>query len=345
MYRCKNCYTEFYSSKEPDNCPYCGVYFSGIEHVYTPRTPQYQSFSNSMNKIGIWMWRIFGIILLIIIGYFVLGSYYDERIYKLKLQETKAKLQETKAKLQETKAKLQATIEWVSIPSGTFTMGSPADEVDRHADETQYQVTLSAFKMSKYEVTFEQYDLFCDATGRNKPDDEGCGRGMRPVVNVSWYDANEFAELMGFRLPTEAEWEYACRAGTKTPFNTGKNLTTKEANYDGNNPYNKNKKGEYRKRTMPVGSFSPNAWGLYDMHGNVSEWCSDWYGDYSTEAQTDPKGPESEIYHVFRGGSWGDYAKYCRSACRNKTYSCSNHIGFRLVLSHVNSGTSSFKVE
>ncbi|MDD3723587.1 MAG: formylglycine-generating enzyme family protein [Lutibacter sp.] len=225
------------------------------------------------------------------------------------------------------------TITWVSIPAGTFTMGSPASEVDRNRDETQHEVTLSAFKMSAFQVTFEQYDLFCDATGRSKPSDEGWGRGNRPVINVSWNDATAFAEWMGCRLPTEAEWEYACRAGTTTPFNTGNNLTTSQANYHGNYPYNNNAKGVYREKTTPVGSFAPNAWGLYDMHGNVWEWCSDWYGDYSTSAQTNPKGPSSGSYRVLRGGSWINYADYCRSARRgyDTPDSRDDCIGFRLV--------------
>jgi sulfatase modifying factor 1 len=219
------------------------------------------------------------------------------------------------------------TIEWVSIPAGTFTMGSPVSEVQRIDGETQHQVNLSAFKMSKYEVTFEQYDLFCDATGRSNPDDEGWGRGKRPVINVSWPDATAFAEWMGCRLPTEAEWEYACRAGTTTPFNTGNNLTTSQANYDGNYPYNNNAKGLYRKETLPAGSFTPNAWGLYDMHGNVYEWCSDWYSNYPTSAQTNP------IYRVLRGGSWTRLADDCRSACRSGSVPAirNNFIGFRLV--------------
>ncbi len=225
------------------------------------------------------------------------------------------------------------TIEWVSIPAGTFTMGSPTSEVDRYDDETQHQVTLSAFKMSKYEVTFEQYDLFCDATGRSKPSDEGWGRGNRPVINVSWDDATAFAEWMGCRLPTEAEWEYACRAGTTTPFNTGNNLTTSQANYNGNYPYNNNAKGEYRQMTMPVGSFAANAYGLFDMHGNVWEWCSDWYGDYSTSAQTNPKGASSGSYRVNRGGSWYSLARFCRASYRfSDSPDFRNYnVGFRLV--------------
>ena len=226
------------------------------------------------------------------------------------------------------------SIVMVSIPAGTFTMGSPASEVGRGDDETPHRVTLSGFKMSQYEVTFEQYDAFCAATGRSKPGDAGWGRGKRPVINVSWDDADAFARWMGCRLPTEAEWEYACRAGTTTPFNTGSNLTTDQANYDGNYPYNGNAKGVYREKTMPVGSFAPNAWGLYDMHGNVWEWCSDWYDDYPTGAQTNPTGPSSGSRRVLRGGGWSDLARYCRSALRwyNNPYFYDYIIGFRVVL-------------
>jgi formylglycine-generating enzyme required for sulfatase activity len=242
------------------------------------------------------------------------------------------------------------TIEWVEIPAGTFIMGSPTNEAERIFDETQHKVTLNSFKMSKYEVTVEQFKAFIDATGYITDAEKsknglkgdfiwtysgfkidrgvnwrydvkgnliGTKRYNHPVVHVTWNDAKAFADWMGCRLPTEAEWEYACRAGTATPFSTGDNLTTSQANYDGNFPYNKNAKGENREKTMPVGSFAPNAWGLYDMHGNVWEWCSDWYGLYSIEAQTNPKGPESGRLHVFRGGSWLLNAMYCRSAFRN----------------------------
>jgi formylglycine-generating enzyme required for sulfatase activity len=233
-------------------------------------------------------------------------------------------------------AQIKPTIEWTLIPAGTYTMGSPTNEVDRSKNETQHQVTLSAFMMSKYEITFGQYDLFCDATGRKKPIDEGWGRDNRPVINVSWDDATAFARWMGCRLPTEAEWEYAARSGTSTPFNTGYNLTSSQANYDGNNPYNKNEKGEYRKKTLPVGSFKANQYGLFDMHGNVWEWCSDFYGVYSDSQQTDPEGAISGKARVRRGGGWNDYARRCRSAYRDNVIPAYRDysIGIRLVNSN-----------
>lgn len=234
-------------------------------------------------------------------------------------------------------AQNKPAIEWVDIPAGTFQMGSPVGEVDRSDYEYLHQVTLAAFKMSKYEVTFEQYDAFCDATGRKKPDDNGWGRGKRPVINVSWHDATAFANWMGCRLPTEAEWEYACRAGTTTPFNTGNNITTAQANYDGNFPYNNNPKGENRARTLPVGSFAPNGFGLYDMHGNAWEWVNDWFENYSPNMppQENPKGPSSGKYRVYRGGGWDLIAQFCRSARRRyqEPERKFNYMGFRVAAS------------
>ena len=236
-------------------------------------------------------------------------------------------------------AQTKPTIKWASIPAGTFMMGSPASEVDRGDDEIQHEVKLSAFKMSAYEVTFEQYDVFCVATQREKPSDEGWGRGKRPVINVSWDDATAFAKWMGCRLPTEAEWEYACRAGSTTPFNTGSNLTTNQANYNGNYPYSNNALGIYREQSTEVGSFVPNAYGLYDMHGNVWEWCYDRYDYYPSRSQTNPRGPRHITSgsegddRVYRGGSWNLFAAHCLTAARN--YSDDpigrNDIGFRLV--------------
>ena len=194
-------------------------------------------------------------------------------------------------------------IEFADMPGGTFTMGSPATEEGRDDDEIQHQVTLSAFKMSKYPVTYTQYDLFCKATGKTKRWSRKWGN--LPVTQVTWHDANAFAEWMGCRLPTEAEWEYAARANTTTPFYTGDRLTSDQANFNARKP-------------LPVVSFPPNAFGLYDMHGNIWEWCSDWYDEYDLEETSNPKGPETGKNKVHRGGGWREPALECRSAYRGR---------------------------
>ena len=164
---------------------------------------------------------------------------------------------------------------------------------------------------------------------------------------MSWNDAMVFCEQLTklakgkyrFTLPTEAQWEYACRAGTTTPFNTGENLTTEQANYNGNYPYRNNPKGKYLEKTTPVGSYPPNAWGLYDMHGNVWEWCMDWYGEkYYDECKNkgivkNPVGPETGSSRVLRGGSWYPYGQICRSAARNYNIPDDRnyYFGFRVV--------------
>ncbi len=225
-------------------------------------------------------------------------------------------------------------IEFVEIPAGTFTMGSPTSEKGRVDDEIQHEVTLSAYKMSKYSVTFEQYDSFCKATKRKKP--WGHERGNLPVTQVSWFDANAFAEWMGCRLPTEAEWEYAARANTTTPFYTGEYLTAEQANFDGSKPYNNGDKGENRKKPTPVGSFSPNTFGLYDMHGNMWEWTNDWYGEYDINDKMNPKGPEKGTRKVDRGGGYWDPGWRCRSAYRGGGDPPGNRgqgLSFRLVKS------------
>lgn len=230
-------------------------------------------------------------------------------------------------------AQNKPNIEWVTIPAGTFTMGSPEGEPERTEDEIQHQVTISSFEMSKFEITFAQYDQFCEATGRKKPYDEGWGRGNRPVINITWYDAKAFADWMGCRLPTEAEWEYACRAGTTTLFYTGECLTSKKANINGKDSFLNCAPGDSLGKTVPVGSYEPNPWGLYDMYGNVYEWCYDNYGKYTKASQENPTGPKKGDGRIMRGGCWMYDAYYCRSAYRNydDPEAVYSSLGFRLV--------------
>ena len=219
---------------------------------------------------------------------------------------------------------------------GTFLMGSPKDEPQRGSDETQHPVTLSrGFWIAETPVTQALWEIFM---GDNPSSFKGA---ELPVERVSWDDAQHFInKLNGMKsalqlcLPTEAQWEYACRAGTTTPFSFGDNITTDQVNYDGNYPYNKGRKGEFRNRTVEVKAFSPNAWGLYQMHGNVREWCQDWYGQYPSQPVTDPRGAMSGIDRVLRGGSWSFYGMFCRSAYRHhrSTAYLRSTIGFRLAL-------------
>jgi formylglycine-generating enzyme required for sulfatase activity len=181
--------------------------------------------------------------------------------------------------------------EMVAIPGGTFTMGSPTEEEGSSEEERpQHEVTISPFSIGKFPVTQAQWRAVArwEKVERELNADPSHFKGDdRPVEQVSWEEATEFCLRVSkktgktYRLPTEAEWEYACRAGTKTPFAFGKTITPKFVNYDGNHPYAKAPKGRYRKETVPVGSLGvANAWGLYDMHGNVWEWCQDWSGPY-----------------------------------------------------------------
>jgi formylglycine-generating enzyme required for sulfatase activity len=148
------------------------------------------------------------------------------------------------------------------------------------------------------------------------------GERNLPVDSVSWDDCQEFIKKLGekdkraYRLPSEAEWELACRAGTKTPFSFGETISTDQVNYNGEEVYGNGKKGVFREKTTPVGSFPANAWGLHDMHGNLWQWCQDWFGDYPQKDMVDPQGPEKGEGRVLRGGSWSVGPQRCRSADR-----------------------------
>jgi formylglycine-generating enzyme required for sulfatase activity len=236
----------------------------------------------------------------------------------------------------------------VWIKPGTFTMGSPSTEKERYSCEgPQTQVTLSqGFWMSKYETTQEEY---LAVMGSNPAD--FTGNMKRPEEQVSWDDATNYCAKLtdrertsgrlpsgyAYRLPTEAEWEYACRAGTTTATAYGDSLSSTQANFNGSSPYNGNAEGPYLGKTIMVGSYAPNAWGLYDMHGNVWEWCLDWAGTYPGGSETDPRGTTTGSIRVLRGGCWYDYGWYCRSAFRfgRKPDIRNGYVGFRPVLAPV----------
>ena len=250
----------------------------------------------------------------------------------------------------------------VFINGGSFEMGSPETEMQRETDETQHEVTVSDFYIGKYEVTQSEYE---EVMGENPSNFSG---DNLPVENVTWYDAIEYCNKLsereeltpvytidgenvswdrsanGYRLPTEAEWEYAARAETTTPFNTENSISDEEANYYGHYPYGieenyfsqenlETEPGEYRQTTVAVNSFSPNKWGLYNIHGNVAEWCFDYYGEYDLGNTNNPSGPTTGTLRVNRGGGWNDYAKHLRSSYRASTTPDQrmSNIGFRVA--------------
>jgi formylglycine-generating enzyme required for sulfatase activity len=228
-------------------------------------------------------------------------------------------------------------MEMVLIPAGTFMMGSPDSEADRDDNETQHQVTISKpYYLGKYPVTQAQWQ---QVMGNNPSHFKG--DKLLPVESVSWDDTQSFCLKLKeitqapFGIPTEAQWEYACRAGTTTPFHFGSQLNGRQANCDGTVPYGTDMKGPYLKETSAVGTYPANAWGLYDMHGNVWEWCSDWHGDYPTRSVTDPIGPATGSFRVLRGGCWFSVAVSCRSADRrwNDPSGRCRILGFRVALS------------
>jgi formylglycine-generating enzyme required for sulfatase activity len=246
----------------------------------------------------------------------------------------------------------EVKMEFVLIPAGRFTMGSPKDEKNRDNDEEQHPVEITQpFYLAEYPVTQEQYQAvmgknpsYFQAGADGAAEVKGLDTKHYPVEMVSWDDAEAFCKKMRastkpkrtFRLPTEAEWEYACRAGTTTPFSFGFKLNGNEANCQGEFPYGTTDKGPYKGRTTRVGEYGPNPWGLCDMQGNVWQWCEDFYGPYNDDLKsTDPLRSikHLENRHVARGGAWSNSAKNSRAACRTR-YAPDyrdNHTGFRVA--------------
>lgn len=240
------------------------------------------------------------------------------------------------------------TLDLVYIPGGTFLMGSSQGE-GLEEEKPQHEVTVQPFFMGKYQVTQTQWKAIASLPKVNRDLQQDPSRfkgGELPVEQISWYDAFEFCQRLSrktgkeYRLPSEAEWEYACRAGTTTPFHFGKTITSKLANYRASENYSSESVGEYRKLTTPVGSFLPNAFGLYDMHGNVWEWCADAWHDNYKDAPTDGNawiagGDDNRSPR--RGGSWNASPIYCRSASRYNHFEKRDlsyfNFGFRVVCS------------
>ncbi|KYC36511.1 hypothetical protein WA1_43255 [Scytonema hofmannii PCC 7110] len=246
-------------------------------------------------------------------------------------------------------------LEMVAIPEGNFLMGSPKDELERRSSEgPQHKVTIKPFFLGKYPVTQAQWKAVVSLPQVNrelKPDPSYFKGDNRPVEKVSWYDCVEFCDRLSrytnktYRLPSEAEWEYACRAGTTTPFHFGETITSDLANYNANSTYGSGVKGVYREEnkpvgSTPVGSFNvANAFGIYDMHGQVWEWCEDhWHENYhgaptNAEAWINRLEDNENHLRILRGGSWYISPELCRSACRSSVNPKNNtdHISFRVV--------------
>ena len=221
---------------------------------------------------------------------------------------------------------------------GTFLMGSPEDEPERLTSETQHEVTLSkGFWVADTVVTQGLWEAVMNDNPSNFK-----GESL-PVETVSWDDTQMFIGALNRMKPelklcllTETQWEYACRAGSTTPFCWGEQINSELVNFNGIEPYNKGRKSKFRESTVDVKSFHQNNWGLWQMHGNVWEWCLNRYETFSIVSITNPEGPKSGSYRVLRGGAWTSIGRYCRSAYRNRNSPdyLRNDVGFRLALSH-----------
>ncbi len=274
---------------------------------------------------------------------------YDFKVITVNAQGQEIKRESRRAEYFKEELGNDVCLEMVSISGGKFLMGTEKGEIERlvkkynwdgfRREKPQHEVTVKPFFMGKYPITQAQWQA---VMGNNPADFKDSPQN--PVENVSWHDAVEFCQRLSektgrkYRLPSEAEWEYACRAGTKRPFHFGETITGELANYDASETYAGEAPGEYREKTTPVGSFPPNRFGLYDMHGNVWEWCADnWHENYEgapTDGSAWTTGGDKDISPL-RGGSWGYTPGYCRSAFRYLNIRWRDNIfldvGFRVV--------------
>jgi formylglycine-generating enzyme required for sulfatase activity len=272
-------------------------------------------------------------------------------IMPLLLKRTKHKAQFFREQLNDT-----VSLDMILIPGGTFLMGSPEDEIDRSPDESpQHSVTVPSFCMGKYSITQAQWRVVANLPQLERklnPEPSKFIGDDRPVEQVSWFDAQEFCARLSdftnreYRLPSEAEWEYACRADTTSPFHFGETISTDLANYRGTDnkqakksgSYDRGSTGIYREETTSVDTFPPNIFGLYDMHGNIREWCLDHrHNDYQgapTDGSAWISSADRNAPREIRGGSWYSYPRNCRSACRIYSFDPDDHhfsIGLRVV--------------
>ena len=323
--------------------------------------------------VGSMIWKAIGVLVCLSFALLLLSairSYQHAKSYQEK-RELVAQNAIGKAAQDPGESRMFENIEFVWIPLGTFEMGSPVSEEGRGNSERQHEVTLTrGFWMGKYEITQAQWKAMMGTSVLEQvakmrtPTREGLEKASKdgsdlrgeggdfPMYFVSWNDCIEFINTLNtrgegkFRLPTEAEWEYACRAGTTTPFYFGETISTDQANFDGAWSYGTGQKGVTRGHSMPVGSFPANDWGLYDMHGNMREWCQDWHGKYlgnlwhtlqygAALPAADPQGPTRGSLRVVRSGTWAaNYGpSHCRSAARHAVHPDIRRrrdIGFRL---------------
>ena len=302
---------------------------------------------------NLFSWGLFFLMIL----YMVYILRYERWVTKTREQVVESEEREEEAARQKVKENIPSSgrvfrdapfaPEMVEIPAGDFTMGSPKGEKKGYLEEhPQHRVTIPApFALGKYAVTFDEFDHFVRESGYgHRPGDVGWGRGGRPVIDISWDDAVTYCGWLSketghdYRLPTEAEWEYACRAGTNTPFHFGMTITDQQANYAADFVYGTGQMGKFHEKTKKVGRFPANTLGLHDMHGNVWEWCADLYeqGAYSKQADVYPDmigDLESYGDRIVRGGSWSNKPWNVRSASRNwlDAGERRNIVGFRIA--------------